>query len=84
MYVIDHGRHTALVVKTEDIIADIGLQDTFYSRFRFIEIGRGDAGFYREKDPQFSTTLKTLFLSSPAILHLRAYNYPPSPVLQLQ
>ncbi|MCP3688160.1 MAG: DUF2459 domain-containing protein, partial [Gammaproteobacteria bacterium] len=77
VYVIDHGRHTALVVRTEDIIASIGLEDTFYSRFGFIEIGRGDAGFYQEQEPQFSTALKALFLSTPAVLHLRAYNYPP-------
>ncbi|MCP4187675.1 MAG: DUF2459 domain-containing protein [Gammaproteobacteria bacterium] len=77
VYVIDHGRHTALVVKSEDIIERIGLADTFYNSFRFIEIGRGDAGFYREIEPQISTTLKALFLSTPAVLHLRAYNYPP-------
>ncbi len=77
VYVIDHGRHTALVVKSEDIIERIGLANTFYSHFRFIEIGRGDAGFYREEEPLFSTTLKALFLLSPAVLHLRAYNHPP-------
>ncbi len=77
VYVIDHGRHTALVVKAEDIIARLGLEDTFYNHFRFIEIGRGDAGFYQEQEPQFTTALKALFLSTPAVLHLRAYNYPP-------
>ncbi len=77
VFVIDHGRHTALVMKSEDIIASIGLEDTFYKGFRYIEIGRGDAGFYQEEEPEFSTALKALFLSSPAVLHLRAYNYPP-------
>jgi len=78
VYVIDHGIHTALVVETEDIVDRLGLQDSFYSRFRFVEIGRGDAGFYQEEEPQFSTTLKALFFSTPAVLHLRAYNRPPN------
>ena len=78
VYVIDHGIHTALVVETRDIVDRLGLQDSFYSRFRFVEIGRGDAGFYQEEEPQFSTTLKALFFSTPAVLHLRAYNSPPN------
>ncbi|MDH5356937.1 MAG: DUF2459 domain-containing protein, partial [Gammaproteobacteria bacterium] len=74
VYVIDHGIHTALVVESSDIVEKIGLQGTFYSSFRFIEIGRGDADFYQDEEENFSTALKALFLSTPAVLYLRAYN----------
>ncbi len=78
VFVIDHGRHTALVVKTRDLAEKIDLQETVYNRFRYIEIGRGDAGFYQDEDESISTTLMALFFSTPAVFHLRGYNNPPN------
>jgi len=77
VYVIDHGRHTGLVVETKDLAEKIDLQGTVYKRYRYIELGRGDAGFYQDEDESISTTLMALFLSTPAVLHIRGYNNPP-------
>ncbi len=52
----------------------LGLQNSIYSRYKFVEIGRGDAGFYQQEDPHSSSTLSALFLSTPAVLHMRGYN----------
>ena len=77
IYVIDHGYHTALAVKSKGLLEKLGLQDSFYRKFKYIEIGRGDAGFYQQEEVMVSTTLKALFFSTPAIMHLRAYNTSP-------
>jgi uncharacterized protein (TIGR02117 family) len=77
-YVIDHGMHTAVVVDAKPLAAKLGLSNTLFGQFKFIEIGRGDAGFYQAEEEAFSVTLKALFLSTPAVLHLSAYNKLPS------
>lgn len=74
LYVIDHGIHTGLVIETRHILPALGLQDSIYRQFRFVEIGRGDAGFYQEAEPGSATTLSALFLSTPAVMHMRGYN----------
>jgi uncharacterized protein (TIGR02117 family) len=73
-YVIDHGIHTAVVVDARLLSAKLGLSDTLFGQFRYVEIGRGDAGFYQAVEETVSVTLKALFLSTPAVLHLSAYN----------
>ena len=60
-YVIDHGIHTAVVVDAQPLAAKLGLNDTLFGRFKYIEIGRGDAGFYQAEEETFSVTLKALF-----------------------
>lgn len=74
VYVIDHGIHTGLVIETRHILQKLGLQNSVYQDYRFIEFGRGDAGFYQDEQENLSTTLAALFLSTPAVLHLRGYN----------
>ncbi len=77
VYVIDHGIHTGLVIETRHVLPALGLQDSLYKDYRFVEIGRGDAGFYQDDEEKLSTMLSALFLSTPAVLHLRGYNNPP-------
>lgn len=77
VYVIDHGLHTGLVIESSRILTSLGLQQTLYNKYRFVEIGRGDAGYYQDPDAKFTTTLAALFYPTPAILHMRGYNRPP-------
>lgn len=77
-YVIDHSYHTAVVVDAAPLAARLGLSDTLFGRFKFIEIGRGDAGYYQTEGEIVSVALKALFLSTPAVLHLSAYNKTPA------
>ena len=77
VYVIDHGLHTGLVIETRFVLESLGLEDSVYRDYRFVEFGRGDAGFYQEEQPAFSTTLAALFVSTPAVIHIRGYNNPP-------
>ena len=90
VYVIDHGIHTGLVIETREILPVLGLQTSLYKDYRFVEIGRGDAGFYQDEEEKLSTTLTALFLSTPAVLHLRGYNrlpyqrYPLSHTLEVR
>ena len=77
-YIIDHGMHTAVVVDAMSLSARLGLTDTLFGQFKFIEIGRGDAGFYQVEEETFAVILKALFLPSPAVLHLSAYNKLPA------
>jgi len=78
VYVIDHGIHTAVVVDAKPLAAKLGLSSSLFGRFKYIEVGRGDAGFYQAKEETASVTLKALFLSTPAVLHLSAYNKLPA------
>ncbi len=90
VFVIDHGIHTGLVMETADILSTLGLENSIYRKYRFVEIGRGDAGFYQQEEPESSTTLSALFLSTPAVLHMRGYNlfpyqrYPLSQTLEVR
>ena len=77
VYVIDHGIHTAIVMQSMQVLPAIGLQDSIYSQYRYVEIGRGDAGFYQDTEEKLSTALAALFYSTPAVLHLRGYSRPP-------
>ena len=77
VYVIDHGIHTAIVMQSAQVLPVIGLQDSIYNKYRYVEIGRGDAGFYQDAEEKLSTALAALFYSTPAVLHLRGYNRPP-------
>lgn len=77
-YVVDHDYHTALVVDAVPLATRLGLSDTLFSRFNYIEVGRGDAGYYQAEGEVVSVALKALFLSTPAVLHLSAYNKPPA------
>lgn len=77
VYVIDHGLHTGLVMESGDLLPALGLQDSIYGKYRFVEIGRGDAGFYQDDEEKLSTALAALFVSTPAVMHLRGYNNPP-------
>jgi uncharacterized protein (TIGR02117 family) len=77
-YIIDHGMHTAVVVDAMSLSARLGLTDTLFGQFKFIEIGRGDAGFYQVEEETLAVTLKALFLPTPAVLHLSAYNNLPA------
>lgn len=77
VYVIDHGIHTAIVMETTQILPAIGLQHSIYNKYRYVEIGRGDAGFYQDTEEKLSTALAALFYSTPAVLHMRGYNRPP-------
>lgn len=77
VYVIDHGIHTGIVIEAAVLLPSIGLQDSIYEQYRYVEIGRGDAGFYQDTEEKLSTALAALFYSTPAVLHLRGYNRPP-------
>ena len=77
VYVIDHGIHTAIVMETKQFLTAIGLQNSIYKNYRYVEIGRGDAGFYQDEEEKLATALAALFFSTPAVLHLRGYNSPP-------
>jgi uncharacterized protein (TIGR02117 family) len=89
-YVIDHGMHTAVVVDAMSLSARLGLTDTLFGQFKFIEIGRGDAGFYQVEEETLAVTLKALFLPTPAVLHLSAYNnlpakkFPSSKIIEIK
>lgn len=77
VYVIDHGIHTGLVIEAEHLLPALALEQSVYRQYRYVEVGRGDAGFYQDDEENLSTALAALFLSTPAVMHLRGYNNPP-------
>ena len=77
-YVIDHGLHTALVVRAEPMLRQLGLSDTIFSKYRYLEIGRGEASFYRASENNLLDSLKALLVATPAIMHISAYSLPPA------
>ena len=77
VYVVNHGIHTAIVVDAKPLVARLGLTNTLFNNYKYIEVGRGDAGYYQAKESVFMVTLKALFLSTPAVLHLNVFNSTP-------
>jgi len=73
LYVVGHGWHTGLVVKTSDVSPDIWPEVLGFSDSEFVEIGWGDEGFYRANKITVPLVLKAAFLPTPSVLHVAGF-----------
>ena len=81
VYVVDHGWHTGLVLKSDSLPRaakpDWSAPPWRGRQFKYMEVGWGDDGFYRAEKVTLGITLKALFWRNPAVLHVVAMDKPP-------
>jgi len=77
IYVVNHGWHTAIVLKREEIPETIvwpGLRD--FARDRYIEVGWGDWDYYQAPEESWVMMLKAALWSTRSVLHVAGFSEP--------
>ena len=72
IFVVDHGWHTGIILKTEDINSSAWQIDSFFKKYKYIEVGWGDEDFYKSSNPSVWMTLKAGLIPTSSVLHVRA------------
>lgn len=68
--VVDHGRHVGLVVPRTDLVSAVSGLDDHLPPGANVEVGWGDAAYYRAADPGAGLALRAALWPTPAVLHL--------------
>ena len=77
IYVVNHGWHTAIVLKREEIPETIvwpELRD--FAASQYIEIGWGDWDYYQAPEATWAMTLKAAFWPTRSVLHVAGFSEP--------
>lgn len=69
---VNIGWHVGLAFPVEHVDPAAFPEVADFPDARWIEVGWGDAAFYRDPDPDLGTTLKAALVPTPAVLHLVA------------
>lgn len=69
-YVVNHGWHTGLVIASRDLLKALPALTDEFADAQFVEIGWGDAGFYRAPEVTLGLALRALFRSQATVLHV--------------
>ena len=69
-----HGWHTGLVLRTEDVPANLLPEVLDFQGAEFVEFGWGDEGFYRAKTITPGLFAKAALVPTPSVLHLAGFN----------
>jgi uncharacterized protein (TIGR02117 family) len=72
IFVLNHGWHSGIVLKTKDINNSILRLDSNLDNYQYLEFGWGDEAFYKNSDPSIWTTLKAGLIPTSSVLHVRA------------
>jgi len=89
IYVVGHGWHTGLILKTSDISPAIWPEILDFQDTDAVEFGWGDEGFYRTAAVTPWLITKAFFLPSASVLHVSGYHgsvrevYPYSDIVQI-
>ena len=79
IYVVDHGWHTGIIIRSAQI--DTTYQDMikYFPRGEYLEIGWGDADFYQNPsmDVDFWLAFKAAVLPTKSVMHIVAFDQPP-------
>ena len=77
IYVVDHGWHTGIIVKSDKLPAAARPQWSAVDQSKYLEIGWGDEGFYRAEKITSGITLKAMFWRNASVLHVVAMDKEP-------
>ncbi len=70
VYVVGHGWHTGLALRTRDISAELWPEVRNFQKHDIVEIGWGDEGFYRAKKITLPLVLDAALLPSGTVMHV--------------
>jgi len=74
--VVNHGWHSAIVVKKADIRAAVLPEIRDFPDAEYLEIGWGDRNYYQAPDPGWGLALKAAFWSNGSVLHVAGFKGP--------
>ena len=77
VWVVDHGWHTGLVLERSSIPHGLVPEQDDFPAAQYLEIGWGDAQFYRTPDAGVSLAIRAAFLSKASVLHVVGLPVPP-------
>jgi uncharacterized protein (TIGR02117 family) len=73
---VDHGWHTSLVVRAEDVPDGLWPERLDVAGARYLEVAWGDREFYTAPGGSLGLALKAAFASRGSVLHLVGFNAP--------
>ena len=77
IYVVSHGWHTGIVLKTAEIPEMIVWPELAdFAGNQYIEIGWGDRDYYQGPETTWVTALKAAFWSTRSVLHMAGFDEP--------
>jgi uncharacterized protein (TIGR02117 family) len=77
VFVVDHGWHTGIVVRREHLPDSVGAERNDLADSEYVEVGWGDADFYRAEQPTSSLGLKAAVWSTSSVLYVVGLDQPP-------
>jgi uncharacterized protein (TIGR02117 family) len=90
VYVVSHGWHTGIVVRSRDIPTGIWPESGDFPQAHYLEVGWGDRDFYMAPGFDLGLALKALLWPTPSVLHVVGFqgsvvaNFPASEIVQLK
>ena len=72
IYITNHGWHTGLAIKADDLNKAIPELTIRFPDSLYYEVGWGDADFYQSSKITIGSTLQALFLPSVTVIHVRS------------
>ena len=78
VWVVRHDWHTGVVVRREDVPADVWPERDEFSGAVYLEVGWGDRDFYQAPQGTLWMGLKAAFWANDSVLHVAAFSTPPA------
>ena len=72
IFIVNHGWHAGIVIKTTDINISIWNIDSSFKKFEYMEVGWGDKDFYKSSNPSTWLALKAALIPTSSVLHIKA------------
>jgi uncharacterized protein (TIGR02117 family) len=70
VWVVDHGWHAGLVVARSSIPRGLLPEQEDFPAAHYLEVGWGDADFYRARDPGVALAIRAAFVSKASVVHV--------------
>ncbi len=78
VWIVRHDWHTGLVLRREDVPADVWPERDDFPGAEYLEVGWGDRAFYQAPRGTLWLGLKAVFWATDSVLHVAAFDVPPS------
>ena len=76
VYVINHGWHTGIAVRREDISEAVWPEHRDFGHFEYVEVGWGNRDFYVAPEGTLWLALKAVFWPTSSVLHVVGFDGP--------